>query len=171
MKAHLFLVFFIMFVATDVFATNEMKGPYGVIKNYGVIDNKSKSPNVIKDKASPSGETRKYKFKDLQFLETTNKIPVRKGIRFGLSYEFRNLPVDKYVNFNLKVTHPKMQRPDGQITTEETYDRKLPVKNGQAYGGIAWLLKYNYELLPGEWGFEYIYEGKSILFHKFILYK
>ena len=63
-----------------------------------------------------------------------------------------------------------MQRPDGRVTTEEVYDRKLPVKNGQTYGGNSWKLKYDYELLPGEWGFEYIYEGKSLLSQKFILY-
>jgi hypothetical protein len=164
-------IIFLVFLIPCSYALQYTDSPYGVITNYGVLEVKVEPQKIIKDKTSPSGERRKYRFKDMNFVEKTNRIPAKKRIRFGISYEIRNLGNIKKFPYQWKITHPEMKRPDGRISTVDVYNMNLLVKNGVAAGGNAYLLKYDYEVLPGEWIFEYLYEGKVLIYKRFIVVK
>ena len=153
------------------YALQSTDSPHGVITNYGILEVRVEPQRIIKDKTSPSGERRKYRFKDMNFVEKTNRIPSKKGILFGISYEIKNLGNIKKFPYQWKITHPEMKRPDGRISTVDVYKMKLPVKKGVATGGNAYLLKYDYEVLPGEWIFEYLYEGNVLISKRFVVYE
>ena len=168
------LIFIFLLIANIPVSFSVIKDrfPTGAITNFGIAVVNQAPQQITKDKASPSGETRKYRFKSLSFVDKTTRIPAKRGIRFGVSFEIQNLGNMKKIPLQWKITHPEMKKPDGTTSTVQIINRKFPVKeNGVARGGNTYLLKYDYEVLPGEWIFEIFHEGQLLFFKKFMLYE
>lgn len=160
------------FIAVTLFAalpaagaTSQSGEPYAKITNYGVVTNQPKPKAVLVEPSAPSGILRKYAAKEMAFLETTDRIPARLGIRFGLAFEIYNLPNVPHIALRTRVLHPPMKKPDGTTSTEFEYTPRLAVTNGTTYGGTSYRFDHDHEVLPGAWLFEY-YLGESKLFSK-----
>ena len=169
------LFIFIFLLITHIpasFAVIKDHFPTGVITDYGIAIVSQAPQQIIKDKASPSGEIRMYRSRSLSFIEKTTRIPAKRGVRFGVSFVIQNLGNMKKIPLQWKIIHPKMNKPDGTTSTVQIINRKFPVKeNGVVTGSNTYLLKYDYEVLPGEWMFEFSHQGQLLFFKKFIIYK
>ena len=146
-------------------ALNLTEEPYAKVTNYGIVTNEPQPKAVLIEPSAPSGIMRKFSAKDMAFLETTDRIPARLGIRFGLAFEIYNLPNLPHIALRTRVLHPPMKKPDGKTTTEFEYVRRLTVKSGTTYGGTSYRFDETYEVLPGTWLFEY-FLGNTKLFSK-----
>lgn len=99
---------------------------------------------------------------DVRIVEETLRVPVRKDIKFGIQYRFSNLPMgEKVVQV---ISHPKMVKPDGSASTGSRRE-----KEPGPY--FSYILNHDYELVPGEWRFEYWYGGKKLCEQTFQLYR
>lgn len=166
----MFIFILVPNIPVSIAAINELN-PTGSIKDYGIAIVQQAPQQIVKDKVSPSGEVRKYRYRDLKFIERTTQIPAKKGTRFGVSFVISNLGNMKYIPIQWKITHPVMRKPDGTTSTVQLYERKFPVKEkGFVSRANAYLLKYDYEVLPGVWVFEYFHNGQLLFSKKFILY-
>jgi hypothetical protein len=146
-------------------APNFSSEPYAKIINYGIVTNEPKPKAVLVEPSAPSGVLRKFAAKEMAFLETTDRIPAKLGIRFGLAFEIYNLPDVPHIGLRTRVLHPAMKKPDGKTSTEFEYVRRLAVKSGKTYGGTSYRFDEPHEVLPGTWSFEY-FLGDTKLFSK-----
>jgi hypothetical protein len=168
MKNILFIAF--LFVSLPVAATTGQSGePYAKITNYGIVTNEPAPKAIYIEPSAPSGISRKYAAKEMVFLETTERIPAKLGIRFGLAFEIFNLPNVPHIALRTRVLHPPMKKPDGTTPTEFEYTRRLGVTNGTTYGGTSYRLDHDEEVLPGVWIFEYYFDEKLLFSKSFTL--
>ena len=146
-------------------APNVFREPYAKITNYGIVTNEPQPKAVLVEPSAPSGVLRKFAAKEMAFLETTDRIPAKLGIRFGLAFEIYNLPDVPRIALRTRVFHPPLKKPDGKTSTEFEYVRRLAVNGGKTYGGISYRFDEPHEVLPGTWSFEY-FLGDTKLFSK-----
>ena len=146
--------------ATSALAVTSSRGitePSCVIRDYGVIQT---SPSYVRraESATTSGVVRSYF--DMKVVRTTREIEAARGARFGVAHDFFNIP--PLDNLEIVVTHPPMNRPDGQVRTGFKLPRS-PNQTHSAYG-----LDHDYEVVRGEWKFEYFYKGRSLCSQSFV---
>jgi hypothetical protein len=149
-------------------ATHLIAGePKGQILNYGIFK-RSASEEIIKTPETPSGVTR-IPTGHLTFSMTTNRIPARKGVLFGIRYEVTNLDLKDGEMFAITkvTTHPPMKKPDGKITESFSYVERLPVQNGRVEGQTGYSFDHDYELVTGVWRIEMQVKGKTLMTQEF----
>jgi len=69
------------------------------------------------------------------------------------------------------VTHPEITRPNGSRSTGYTYPILLEVKDGVIENQSGYSLDHDYELVEGEWTFEYWYYKQRLVSQTFVTYK
>src|ERR1051325_9605671 len=105
----------------------------GKVTEYGIFQTIGEE-HIEKTPDAPSGYSRRPDASAI--VKTTDRIPAKMGLRFGISYQIDNVRLpdgehDVQVNFR----YPQMTRPDGKTSTEFTLPHKCLVKDGRAYGG------------------------------------
>jgi hypothetical protein len=129
------------------------------IVNYGLVS--ARDLIEIKDDANAfSGKRRRYSSIDI--YETTERVPVRGGIGFGVEHVFENIPTNKKIK--LVLYHPKMVKPSGEETSMQVFE-KVP-DDGTSYG-----FHHQYEEVEGPWRFEFWYSGDLLCAKDFVAYK
>lgn len=98
---------------------------------------------------------------DIRVVEETLRVPLQKDISFGIQYRFTNLPEGARVV--QVISHPVMLKPDGSTSTGSRREK-------EPGPGFSYILNHDYELVPGEWRFEYWHNGKKLCGQKFELY-
>lgn len=118
---------------------------------------------------STSGYVRKGQAK---LVEKTRLIPVEKGRLFG--FRFRISGVNSNVGLiplELVVEHPLMKKPDGTESRGYRYPIELKLQDGVVEDKTGYSLNQDYELVEGEWRFEYRFMNKPLMEQRFTTYK
>jgi hypothetical protein len=118
---------------------------------------------VDKTPETSSGLTRSAK--RIAFVEQTDKIPARKGIRFGFQYLISGLPDTNEVVFTKVVTHPRMRKDDGSVSTGFTFKERFRPIQGMVSSYTGYGFDHDYELVIGDWKIEFWY-GETKLIEK-----
>lgn len=99
----------------------------------------------------------------VRFVERTRMIPAKKGVQFGFTYEITGVTDPKPMEVMVIVTHPSIRKPDGTVSTGFKFKEKVPVADGTAKGFTGYSFDHDYELVQGEWKFEFwVREGKIL---------
>ena len=117
----------------------------GKIVNYGLFKVSGKE-EILKSPETPSGVTRVPAGTPI-LTATTNRIPAKIGVRFGMWYEITNLPIkDGELEVVKSATHPAITKPDGTTSKGFTFVEKQWVKDGRVVGWTGYGFDHNYEL-------------------------
>ena len=70
----------------------------------------------------------------------------------------------------LVVTHPEMKKPDGSLSTGYRYKMDLTLNNGAVEDKTGYRVNEAYEMVEGDWLFEYRFMDKTLIKHTFTTY-
>jgi hypothetical protein len=144
--------------------------PEGKILAYGIF--KPVEKQLIKTPETPSGITRIVD-DTLLLVASTNRIPARLGITFGIGYEISGLDLKDGDFFEITdvTTCPPIREPDGTICESFTRVKKLRVQSGKAGAFSGYCFDLDYEMVPGHWKTEIRLNGKTLVIQDFTIYK
>lgn len=163
----LYSFIFLMFAFCTLAST---PGTQGKITDFGIFRFSSKE-EVIKSPETPSGVTRIPAGAPI-LVCSTNVIPAKIGVRFGMTYEISNMPVqDGIVEITKIARHPRITKPDGTTADGFMFVEKQYVQGGRVVGWTGYGFDHDYELVTGEWVFEMQFDGKTICTQKFTVVK
>ena len=108
---------------------------------------------------------------DVVLVQQTNNIPMKKGRLFGFKFKLAGFENVQVVQLNLVVTHPKIVRQNnGSVSTGYSYVVTLQPVNGVVENHSGYILDNDYEMVAGEWRFEFWYKEKLVLSKVFTTY-
>jgi hypothetical protein len=139
----------------------------GRVTRYGLYQVLRTAPLV--DKAGTNtGKT--HSGSTIQLIERTDRIPIKKGNYFGFQSRIEPLPGKTFIKLKKVVTHPPMVLPDGSTKTGYQLGETKKVSSGVAFTTSGYSLDEDYELVAGEWVFQYWLEDKLLVEQKFQTY-
>jgi hypothetical protein len=146
-------------------------GIQGKVTSFGIFRVAGKE-EIIPAPEMPSGLNRIIRTDDAILVSSTNVIPAKIGVRFGMKYEISNLPgPDGLVVVTEVAKHPRITKPDGTTADGFTSVQKYLVHEGKIVGFTGYSFDHDYELAAGSWEFEMQYGGKTVCSQKFIVVK
>ncbi|MFH1346366.1 MAG: DUF3859 domain-containing protein [Pseudomonadota bacterium] len=105
--------------------------------------------------------------RDISLVKSTTTIPARKSLRFGLRYVITGTPIGAPVEIRLVTRFPETGLLD-PISGVRHYQSEYTIRS--AIGAPAYrefLFDQSWEIVPGEWAFEFWQGGRSIGMQKF----
>lgn len=105
--------------------------------------------------------------RDISLIKSTTTIPARKSLRFGLRYVITGTPIGAPVEIRL-VTRFRETGLLNPISGVRHYQSEYTIRS--AIGAPAYrefLFDESWEIVPGEWAFEFWQGGRSIGMQKF----
>jgi hypothetical protein len=107
-----------------------------------------------------------------KLVEQTTRIPVSKGTLFGFQFHIWGLNASVGVApVELIVKHPLMKKPDGSVSTGYRYVMDLKLNDGEVKDKMGYRTNEDYEVVEGEWSFEFRFMNKTLLMQKFTTFK
>jgi hypothetical protein len=89
-----------------------------------------------------------------EFVQKTDRIPLRKGLRFGFCAELQGLDaVNGLAGLSEQVRHPLLVQPNGIEANGWNVPRTVQVVNGRARWCGGHTFREDWELVPGTWRF------------------
>ena len=162
-KARIFFTIILLIMPLAIAAAPKVK-----ILEYGYYEFSNESSRSINPKAT-TGYVTKGKAK---LLKTTSQIPLGKGRLFGFKFHISGLrEAANVLPLELIVKHPPMTKPDGTVSTGYSYTMDLKLTKGEITDNTGYQLNEKYEMVEGDWLFEFRLLNKSILQKKFHTYK
>lgn len=143
-------------------------GPKAKILEYGFYEF-TKGSERLENKTATSGFVTRGVAK---LVEKTKIIPLKRGRLFGFRFQISNM--DKVVGaipLELIVTHPEMKKPDGSLSTGYRYTLNLVLKDGGVEDKTGYRINEAYEMVEGDWHFEYRFMNKMLVEHSFTTVK
>ena len=141
--------------------------PKATILEYGYYEFTGKAERVT-NSFSPTGYATHG---DAKLVQKTDRIPVQQGRLFGFRFRIDNMNENVGVlPLELVVKHPKMDKPDGTSSTGYRYKMELKVSQGVVEDKTGYRMNEAYELVEGEWSFEYRFMSRPLLKQKFTTY-
>ncbi len=123
-----------------------------------------------KNPSTPSGYVRSGG--EVALTQQTNEIPIDPDRLFGFKFHLQGFQPDmRSATLILQVTHPEMTRPNGSKTKGYSYPVNIDVWQGMSENRSGYKFDKEYEMVEGEWVFQYMYKNKMIIEQKFQLYK
>lgn len=107
----------------------------------------------------------------VKLLQQTDIIPIEPGRMFGFRFRVIGFPMRQEIEIREVVTHPAMIKPDKKKSTGFESRMGLNVQHGTVTDYAGYRLDHDYEMVEGEWIFEFWYEDKKILEKKFTTVK
>jgi hypothetical protein len=98
----------------------------------------------------------------VQFTETTDRIPLEKGIAFGIVWAISGLKEKRSIEVLYSVKHPEITLENGKKSTRSSQKMKHPVIDGVAGSADGYVLNQDYELVPGDWTVSITYQDIEI---------
>lgn len=142
----------------------------GKVLSYGLFRFSGKE-EVVKSPETTSGVTRVPAGTPI-LVASTNRIPARIGVRFGMSYELVNVAApDGEIKVTKIARHPRITKPGGKVSEGFTFLEPQWIKGGRVVGWTGYGFDHEYELAAGDWEFEMQLEGKTLLKQKFTVFK
>ena len=143
--------------------------PYGKATRYGLFKERGRG-RVVEVPDASTGKV--IRGSTLEFVEeeNTDRVPLRKGVRFGYRYWLKFPPEQKQPSLKRILIHPEMTLPDGSKVShsERTITRKA--SHGIVTAIDAYALSEDYELVEGEWTFQLWYNEHKLVEQKFITF-
>lgn len=107
-----------------------------------------------------------------RLVKQTERIPIEQGRLFGFRFRISGLdPSVGVIPLELVVRHPPMEKPDGSVSTGYRYPVELKLEQGQVEDQTGYRLNEPYEMVEGEWLFEYRIMNKPLLVQRFFTYR
>lgn len=106
-----------------------------------------------------------------QLVEDTQRIPLQKGRLFG--FRFRVSGLEKNIGvlpLELIVVHPEMKKPDGSLSKGYRYNIDLKLTNGTVEDKAGYRINEDFEMVEGDWEFEFRFMNKTLLKQHFTTY-
>jgi hypothetical protein len=108
---------------------------------------------------------------DVQLVEQTADIPMALGRLFGFKFRIRGFPRDEVaVKLELAVTHPEIVRPNGTHISGYRFPVTLDVAGGKIETQTGYKFDKEYEMVAGEWKFQYWRDDQLLLEQTFNVY-
>ena len=104
-------------------------------------------------------------------VEKTDKIPLELKRLFGFKFRISGFDDKRSVQLKLVVSHPRITRPNGSTSTGYTYPLVFDVEDGLIENESGYSLDHEFELVEGEWKFEYWYYRQKLVSQTFNTYK
>ena len=109
---------------------------------------------------------------EAKLVEQTRRIPIKQGRLFGFRFRISGLNATVgQIPLELVVTHPKMEKPDGTTSTGYRYTLALKLDKGSVEDKTGYRMNENYEMVEGDWVFEYRFMNKPLMVQRFTTYK
>lgn len=104
---------------------------------------------------SPAGHNRVHRVRNIELKESTTTVPGQVGLRFGLRYLVSGAQSASAVPIRLVTRYPAQGLPDPE-SSERLYHREFQIVVRTASMGY-WEFHFdrNWEVVPGEWSFEF----------------
>jgi len=142
----------------------------GKVLNYGLFK-PSGEEKIVKSPETTSGFTRIPAGTSI-LIASTNRIPARLGVRFGMWYEITNVAApDGEIEVTKIARHPTIKKPDGTTAMGFTFVEKQWVKAGRILAWTGYGFDHSNELVAGDWEFEMQFKGKTVCKQKFTVFK
>lgn len=107
-----------------------------------------------------------------ELVKDTQHIPLKKGRLFG--FRFKIFGLNKNVGvipLELVVSHPQMKKPDGSLSKGYRYFMDLKLKDGMVEDKAGYRLNEEFELVEGDWQFEFRFMNKTLIKQTFTTFK
>lgn len=161
----LFRLFTALLVTLTLPAFAEVKGE---VTEYGYYK-MTADPKRYRNLASTSGYVQEGGKPEL--VENTDQIPLELKQLFGFKFRISGFDDKRSVQLKLVVSHPKIVRPNGSASTGYTYPLVFDVKDGLIENESGYSIDHEFELVEGEWKFEYWYYKQKLISQTFKTYK
>lgn len=153
----------LLFVATLAVAT-----PKAEILEYGYYEFITPATRSMHPAATSgfvqSGEAR--------LVKQAERIPIEQGRLFGFRFIITGMdPSIGQLPVELVVTHPKMDKPDGTSSTGYRYTLGLTLDQGVVEDKTGYRMNEKYEMVEGDWVFEYLFMNRPLMVQRFTTYK
>ena len=143
--------------------------PRGKSTRFGLFRQRS-SGRVVKEPQAGTGMV--IRGSTLEFEgSNTNRIPLRKGVRFGYRYWLKLPGEAKRPSLRRVLIHPEMTLPDGNVVIHSSRVINKRATHGIVTAIDAYGITEDYELVEGEWVFQIWYDGHKLVEQKFTTYK
>lgn len=103
--------------------------------------------------------------KEIELLKQTNSIEGSLGTQFGVKYFVKGSPKGANVPLSVRMVHPKMTNPDTLQTS--TIDEWIANNKIGSSNFSGWIFEYEWEIVPGEWTIQLLYDGEILAAKKF----
>lgn len=104
---------------------------------------------------------------EVELEVSTNEIPLKLNRLFGFKFRIEGFENKEAVQLKLVVEHPEITRPNGSTSKGYSYPVLLEVKNGVIDNQSGYSIDHDYEMVEGDWKFEYWYNDQKLLSHSF----
>ena len=157
----------LFFLTLMIFSAAVLAAPKAKVLEYGYYEFTKGSERLANEIATSGYVTRGA----AKLVKKTEKIPLKRGQLFG--FRFKISGMDKTVGVipvELVVTHPEMKKPDGSLSTGYRYKMDLTLNNGAVEDKTGYRVNEAYEMVEGDWLFEYRFMDKTLIKHTFTTY-
>ncbi|MGQ0510814.1 MAG: DUF3859 domain-containing protein [Betaproteobacteria bacterium] len=124
----------------------------------------------VEDKSAPhtaAGRTSTHE--EVRFVQKTRLIPAKLGTVFGFRYRLSGIPTGEPLKFEMRSIHPPMKGSDGRARTISTAQFLVATPDGIYVDDLIYLLSEPFEVLPGRWILQILYDGRQLVSREFIL--
>ena len=141
--------------------------PRGKATQYGLFRERGRGW-ARQDKNTSTGKL--IRNAKLEFVEQTERIPLRKGVYFGYKYWLKIEPDKSRADLRRVLMHPEMTLPDGtRVSRSERAIRKRTT-HGIVTALDGYALSEDYELVEGDWTFQLWYKDDLLVEQAFTTY-
>ncbi len=159
---------FFLGVVLFFIAAAAMAAPKAEILEYGYYEFTSD----VKRAMNPTVTSGFVQTGETSLVKKTERIPIGPGRLFGFRFRISGLnPSVGQVPLELIVTHPEMKKPDGTTATGYRYPVELKMVGGTVEDKTGYRMNEPYEMVEGDWVFEYRFMNKPLIVQRFVTYK
>ena len=141
--------------------------PRGKTTRYGLFRERGRGWVQKKEGSSTGKVIRNAK---LEFTETTDRIPLHKGVYFGYQYWLKFPPDQARPSYRRILIHPEMTLPDGSRVTRSERTTGKRATHGIVTAIDGYTLSEDYELVEGDWTFQLWHKDNLLVEQKFTTY-
>ena len=141
--------------------------PRGKATRYGLFRERGKGWTQQDEKTSTGRLIRKPK---LEFVDQTDRIPLRKGVYFGYNYWLKIEPDKSRADLRRVLVHPEMVMPDGSKVSRSERTIRKRTTHGIVTALDGYALSEDYELVEGNWTFQLWYQDDLLVEQSFTTY-
>jgi hypothetical protein len=106
----------------------------------------------------------------VEFVERTDRIPLRKGVVFGYRYWLKLSPEQSRPQLKRVLIHPPMTLPDGSTLSRSERMIRKKATHGIVTAIDVYALTEDYELVEGDWTFQIWYQDRKLAEQTFSAY-
>jgi len=113
---------------------------------------------------SPSTASGYVKRGEAKLVKNTQRIPLEIGRLFGFRFHISGIEKNiSVIPLELVVVHPEMKKSDGSTSSGYRYNIHLKLNNGMVEDKIGYSINEDFEMVEGDWQFEFLFMNKTLL--------